>query len=87
MSSRSHWEWEENLSFLFTQIAYVSQNIFIKSIKIVTILLLKQMLPKSMFKMPFVLKSRQIFEGIRTVSANTWNRNNMPLALTNLKAE
>ena len=60
MFSRSHSERKEKL-VLFTQLAFV----FIKSIKRVTILFLKQMLPKSMFKMPFRiknLKSRQIFE-------------------------
>ena len=46
----------EKLSFLFTQIAFVSYNMFIKPIKRVTILFLKQMLPKSMFKMPFCIE-------------------------------
>ena len=47
----------KKLSFLFTQIALVSLNIVIKSIKRVTILFLEQMLPKSMFKMPFRIKT------------------------------
>ena len=42
-------------SFLFTQIAFVAYDIFIKSIKRATVLFLKQVSPKSVLEMPFCI--------------------------------